>query len=55
MFLHPLADDGFTLSSKDEKIRKFWVEHTKRCRAISAEMGKQLGTPVCIISGFLMG
>src|SRR5512133_3237912 len=44
-FSHPLADDGFTLSSKDEKIRKFWVEHTKRCRAISAEMGKQLGTP----------
>jgi L-rhamnose isomerase len=44
-FSHPLADDGFTLSSKDEKIRKFWVEHTKRCRAISAEMGKQLGSP----------
>ncbi|HEY5471252.1 MAG TPA: L-rhamnose isomerase [Bacteroidales bacterium] len=44
-FSHPLADDGFTLSSRDEKIRKFWVEHTKRCRAISAEMGKQLGTP----------
>ena len=43
-FSHPLADDGFTLSSKDEKIRKFWVEHNKRCRAISAEMGKQLGT-----------
>jgi L-rhamnose isomerase len=44
-FSHPLADDGFTLSSKDEKTRKFWVEHTKRCRAIAAEMGKQLGTP----------
>jgi len=44
-FSHPLADDGFTLSSKNEKIRKFWVEHVKRCRAIGAEMGKQLGTP----------
>ena len=44
-FSHPKADDGFTLSSKNEKIRKFWVEHTKRCRAIGAEMGKQLGTP----------
>ena len=44
-FSHPLADDGFTLSSKNENVRKFWVEHTKRCRAISAEMGKQLGTP----------
>ena len=44
-FSHPLADDGFTLSSKNPKIRKFWVKHTKRCRAIAAEMGKQLGTP----------
>ena len=43
-FSHPLADDGFTLSSKNEKIRKFWVEHTKKCRLIAAEMGKQLGT-----------
>jgi L-rhamnose isomerase len=44
-FSHPKADDGFTLSSKNEGNRKFWVEHVKRCRAISAEMGKQLGTP----------
>ncbi|NSW93625.1 MAG: L-rhamnose isomerase [Bacteroidales bacterium] len=44
-FSHPYADDGFTLSSKNSKIRKFWIEHTKRCRAIAAEMGKQLGTP----------
>jgi L-rhamnose isomerase len=44
-FSHPLADDGFTLSSKNPKIRKFWVEHTKRCRAIAAEMGRQLGEP----------
>jgi L-rhamnose isomerase len=44
-FSHPYADDGYTLSSKNPKIRKFWVEHTKRCRAIGAEMGKQLGTP----------
>jgi L-rhamnose isomerase len=44
-FSHPLADDGFTLSSKNPGVRKFWIEHTKRCRAIGAEMGKQLGTP----------
>jgi L-rhamnose isomerase len=44
-FSHPLADDGFTLSSKDEKTRKFWIEHNKRCRKIAAEMGRQLGTP----------
>ncbi|NOR73964.1 MAG: L-rhamnose isomerase [Draconibacterium sp.] len=44
-FSHPRADDGYTLSSKNEDNRKFWVEHLKRCRAISAEVGKQLGTP----------
>jgi L-rhamnose isomerase len=44
-FSHPKAEDGFTLSSKNEENRKFWVEHVKRCRAISAEVGKQLGTP----------
>ena len=44
-FSHPRADDGYTLSSKNEENRKFWVEHLKRCRAISAEVGKQLGTP----------
>ena len=44
-FSHPKAADGFTLSSKNEENRKFWVEHLKRCRAISAEIGKQLGTP----------
>lgn len=44
-FSHPYADEGFTLSSKNETYRKFWVEHVKRTRKIAAEMGKQLGTP----------
>ncbi|HQG62467.1 MAG TPA: L-rhamnose isomerase [Bacteroidales bacterium] len=46
-FSHQLADDGFTLSSKNEEVRKFWIEHNIRCRKIAAEMGRQLGTP-CI-------
>lgn len=45
MFAHRKADSGFTLSSKDPEIRGFWVEHVKRCRGISAEIGKKLGTP----------
>lgn len=44
-FSHPRADDGFTLSSRDDNTRKFWIEHVKRCRKIAAEMGKQLGKP----------
>ncbi len=44
-FSHPMADSGFTLSSKDENVRQFWVEHMRRCREIGAEMGRQLETP----------
>lgn len=52
LFSHPKADDGFTLSSKDESVRKFWVEHVKKCRKIGAEMGKQLGTP-CVLNTWI--
>jgi len=44
-FSHPKAESGFTLSSADEGIRKFWVEHGIACRKIGAAMGKELGTP----------
>ena len=46
-FSHPKAASGFTLSSKNEGVRQFWVEHMKRCREIGAYLGEQLGTP-CI-------
>ncbi|MDP2886474.1 MAG: L-rhamnose isomerase [Ignavibacteria bacterium] len=42
-FSHPKADDGFTLSHRDPGIREFWIEHVKRCREISATMGRSLG------------
>jgi L-rhamnose isomerase len=44
-FSHPKADDGFTLSSADEGIRNFWIDHGIACRKIAEEMGRQLGTP----------
>jgi L-rhamnose isomerase len=44
-FSHPKAESGFTLSSADEQIRKFWIEHGIVCRKIGIAMGKQLGTP----------
>lgn len=47
LFSHPRANDGFTLSSKNEGDRQFWIEHVKRCREISAWFGKQQGNP-CI-------
>ena len=47
LFSHPLADSRYTLSSSDKKVRRFWVEHVKRCREISNYIGKELKTP-CI-------
>ena len=44
-FSHPLAASGFTLSSADESVRRFWIEHGKVSRRIGAAMGKALGSP----------
>jgi L-rhamnose isomerase len=43
-FAHPKAESGYTLSSKDKGIREFWIEHVKRCREISAFIGRELGS-----------
>jgi L-rhamnose isomerase len=45
LFSHPLADSGFTLSSYDEGVRQFWVEHCIACRKVGEAFGKALGTP----------
>lgn len=42
-FSHPLADDGFTLTSRNESTRKFWVEHGQACRKIGEHFGRELG------------
>jgi L-rhamnose isomerase len=44
-FSHPRSADGFTLSHRDEGIRKFWVEHCIASRKIGEYFGKELGTP----------
>lgn len=44
-FSHPLADDGFTLASRDEGKRRFWIDHGRACRRIASAFGKALGTP----------
>ena len=46
-FSNPKSED-LTLSSPKEDIRKFWVEHTKRCRAIAEEMGRRQGDPAIL-------
>jgi len=42
-FAHPKVVGGFTLTSPDPAIRKFWIEHGIRSRQIGAGIGKALG------------
>lgn len=39
-FSHPMAASGFTLSSPDAKVRRFWIEHGIACRKIAEAFGK---------------
>lgn len=47
-FGHPKSGN-LSLSNPDKGIRDFWIEHSKRCRAIAEEMGKAQGDP-CIMN-----
>ncbi len=47
-FSHPKSG-SLSLANPDKEIRDFWIEHTKRCRAIAEEMGRRQGDP-CIMN-----
>ncbi len=47
-FSHPKAGQ-FTLSSPDEEIRKFWIDHGKACIRISEYFATELGQP-CVMN-----
>jgi len=40
-FAHPKAASGYTLSSRENGTRKFWVDHVKCCRKIAASIGRE--------------
>ena len=46
---HPNMKDGLTLSSPDEKIRKFWIDHGKACIRISQYFAEETGVP-CVMN-----
>lgn len=48
-FSHSMVKDGLTLSSPDETVRKFWVEHGKRCMAVAEYFAEETGKP-CVIN-----
>lgn len=49
MFSHPMAASGLTLSSPDEKVRKFWIDHCIACIRISEYFAKELEQP-CVMN-----
>ncbi|MCD8261636.1 MAG: L-rhamnose isomerase [Bacteroides sp.] len=47
-FSHPKSG-SLTLANPDKEIRDFWIEHTKRSRAIAEAMGKYQGS-LCVMN-----
>lgn len=47
-FSHEKAE-GLTLSSQDEDVRKFWIDHGKACIRISEYFAKELNSP-CLMN-----
>ena len=45
-FSHPRVTNGLTLSSPDETVRRFWIDHCTACRRIAQRMGEELGDRV---------
>ena len=43
-FSHPMVKDGLTLSSPDEKVRKFWVKHGQACLKIAEYFAKEMNS-----------
>ena len=48
-FAHPMMKDGLSLSSPDEEVRTFWVNHGKASLRIAAELGRAMGTK-CLVN-----
>lgn len=48
-FSHPNIKDGLTLSSPDENVRRFWINHGKACVRISEYFAKETGVP-CVMN-----
>ncbi len=48
-FSHPMVKDNLTLSSPDEAVRSFWVEHGKRCLEIAEYFANETGIP-CVMN-----
>ncbi len=48
-FSHPMVKDGLTLTSPDENVRRFWIEHGKACIRIANYFARETGQ-TCVIN-----
>lgn len=48
-FSHPMVKDGLTLSSPDEEVRRYWINHSKACLAIAEYFATETGIP-CVMN-----
>ena len=48
-FAHPMVKDNLTLSSPDEDVRRYWIEHCKACIRISEYFAEETGIP-CVMN-----
>ncbi|MBD8961361.1 MAG: L-rhamnose isomerase [Ruminococcaceae bacterium] len=48
-FSHPMVKDNLTLSSPDEEVRTFWVNHGKACLRIAEYFANETGVP-CVMN-----
>ncbi|MBR6709064.1 MAG: L-rhamnose isomerase [Clostridia bacterium] len=48
-FSHPMVKDNLTLSSPDETVRKYWVEHGRACLRIAEYFANETGIP-CVLN-----
>lgn len=48
-FSHPMVKDGLTLTSPDENVRKFWIDHGKCCIKIAEYFARETGIP-CVMN-----
>lgn len=48
-FAHPMVKDNLTLSSPDEKVRTYWVNHGKACLKIAEYFATETGVP-CVMN-----
>ena len=42
-FAHPMVKDNLTLSSPDEEVRRYWINHGKACMKIAEYFAKETG------------